>query len=252
MNKIQQIYYALLKEFGPQGWWPIINEKTLICEYHVNAPRSEKEALEICFGAILTQNTSWKNAQKALINLNRSGLIDVGRILKIDGKKLAQIIKPSGYHNQKAKKLKNFCGFLSENYNGKLGLLFRNKMDKLRKELLSINGVGPETSDSIMLYSAKKPIFVIDAYAKRIMGRVGYEERTYGELQKLFMGSLPNNERLFNEHHALLVELGKNACRKKPLCEICPIKKFCNYHKNVLDNNNRGSDSLPNPDGCSS
>ena len=107
--------------------------------------------------------------------------------------------------------------------------MFDNKVNGLRKELLAINGVGPETADSIILYSAKKPMFVIDAYAKRVMGRVGYKEKMYGGLQKLFMESLPNNERLFNEYHALLVELGKNTCRKEPLCGKCPINRRCDY-----------------------
>ena len=152
--------------------------------------------------------------------------------MKIRNEELAKIIKSSGYHNQKAKKLKNFCGFLSKNYNGKLSLLFKNNITKLRKELLSINGVGPETADSIILYAAKKPIFVIDAYTKRVFSRIGFREKTYDELQQMFMKNLPNSERLFNEYHALIVELGKNICRKKPLCDKCPINIYCSYYKN--------------------
>ena len=287
-SKIKEIYEILLKAYGKQGWWPIINDKTLLCEYHVNAPRNEKEALEICFGAIiaqntqwypnvvraiqqlklgrpfkkqeqevirkaeilqakifgnsekititdiLTQNTNWKNVEKAIINLNRNNLIDVKKIIKTKNQKLAEIIKSSGYHNQKAKKLKNFCNFLSAKYEGKLQKFFQNNIKKLRKELLSINGIGPETADSIILYVAKKPIFVIDAYTKRIINRIGYKETTYDELQKLFMQSLPNNEKLFNEYHALLVELGKNICKKVPLCENCPLNNRCNYYKTIF------------------
>ena len=227
------MYDLLLAEFGPQGWWPVTKESEIIPDYRQSRSLTEKQKLEICFGAILTQNTSWKNAEKALISLNKKDLINAGKIIKIKNEKLAEIIKSSGYHNQKAKKLKNFCKFLFENYRGKLDLMFDNEINELRKELLSINGVGPETADSIILYSAKKPIFVIDAYAKRIMGRVGYKEKTYGGLSKLFMESLPNNERLFNEYHALIVELGKNICRKKPLCGKCPINNHCDYCKSL-------------------
>ncbi len=229
---ISQIYSKLLDFFGSQGWWPVVNDKNLLCEYHNNAPKNEAEALEICFGAILAQNTNWKNAEKAIINLNKNNLISIGKIIKIKEQKLAEIIKSSGYHNQKSKKLKNFCQFLSENYDGKLQKLFQSNIKKLRDELLSISGIGPETADSIILYAAKKPIFVVDAYTKRIIGRIGYNEKTYDELQNLFMNSLPNNEKLFNEYHALLVELGKNICKSKPLCEICPIKSRCSYYRN--------------------
>lgn len=285
MNKIIKIYNKLLKKYGHQGWWPIINDKTLLCEYHIGAPRNESEALEICFGSllaqgtqwypnvvrslqqlklgrpfkkeelevikqaeiaqaeilgneekvtnnnILTQNTSWKNVEKAIVELNKNSLIDVDKIIRIENKKLAEIIKSSGYHNQKAKKLKNFCSFLLKSYNGKLKLLFNNDIEKLRKELLSVNGIGPETADSIILYAAKKPIFVIDAYTKRIMQRIGCKEYEYDELQELFMQNLNNSERLFNECHALLVELGKNICKKEPLCGKCPINDLCSYYK---------------------
>ena len=154
---------------------------------------NEKQKLEIIFGAILTQNTSWKNVEKAIINLNKHNLIDVKKTIKIDNKKLAHIIKSSGYHNQKAKKLKNFSGFLLKNYNGNLKELFGNDIGKLRHELLSVNGIGPETADSIILYAAKKPIFVIDAYTKRIMNRIGFKEESYDELQEMFMDNLEHN-----------------------------------------------------------
>ncbi len=291
MNKIMQIYNKLLEIYGQQGWWPIVNDKTLICEYGVGAPRNEAEAFEICIGAILTQgtqwypnvvrairqlklgrefkkqelevirqaeilkghiqekprkqttdhiltqNTNWKNVEKAIVQLNKNQLIDVNKIIKINNKKLANIIKSSGYHNQKAKKLKNFCHYINKHYNNNLKKLFNKNIVELRKELLSINGIGPETADSIVLYAAKKPIFVIDAYTKRIMNRIGFKENTYDELQKLFMDNLKHNEKLFNEYHALLVELGKNICRKKPLCEKCLINKNCNYYKTVFNSN---------------
>ncbi len=232
------IYNKLQSHFTPQHWWPVTKEGELTPKYHKNIELNEKQQLEVCFGAILTQNTNWKNVEKAIVELNRNDLIDVNKIHKIDAKKLALLIKSSGYHNQKAKKLKNFCGFLLKNYNGKLKLLFKNNVNELRKKLLSVNGIGPETADSIILYASKKPIFVIDAYTKRIMSRIGYKEKTYEELQNLFMHNISNNEKLFNEYHALLVELGKNICKKEPLCEKCPINKYCNYYKKIYINKN--------------
>ncbi len=231
---IYNIFLKLLNSFHKQGWWPVTPENSIYPIYHYKKHLSEKQKLEICFGAILTQNTNWKNAEKAIVGLNKNDLIDIKKIDKIDVKKLALLIKSSGYHNQKAKKLKNFCNFLLKNYNGSLKKLFENNIKKLKNELLSINGIGPETADSIVLYAAKKPIFVIDAYTKRIMNRVGYKEKTYDEFQKLFMQNLSNNERLFNEYHALFVELGKNICKKAPLCYKCPINKHCNYYKSIL------------------
>ena len=230
MERLKTIYSLLHSHFHPQHWWPVTAEGKLHPEYS-GGPKNEKQQLEVCFGAILTQNTSWKNVEKAIVELNKHNLINIKKIIK--NEKLAQIIKSSGYHNQKAKKLKNFCNFLLKNYDGSLKNLFNNNIEKLRNELLSINGIGPETADSIILYAAKKPIFVIDAYTKRVMNRIGFKEQTYEELQRLFMQSLPNSERLFNECHALLVELGKNICKKEPLCEKCPINNNCDYFKNI-------------------
>ena len=229
--KLLVIYETFLLHFRPQGWWPVTKEGELIPKYHQSNDLTESQMLEICLGAILTQNTNWKNVEKTIINLCKNKLIDIEKIIRIQDKKLAEIIKSSGYHNQKAKKLKNFCKFLSNNHGGSLIKLFENDLKTLREELLSINGVGPETADSIILYAAKKPIFVIDAYTKRILNRIGYQEKTYEELQNLFMQKLPNNEKLFNEYHALLVELGKNICKKEPFCEKCPINNHCNYYK---------------------
>ena len=230
---LYDIYLGLLNYFHEQGWWPVTKENEIAPKYRKNIILNDKQKLEICFGAILTQNTNWKNVEKAIIELNKKNLIYVEKILDIKNNELAKIIKSSGYHNQKAKKLKNFCGFLLKNYNGKLDLLFKNNIDELRKLLLSVNGIGPETADSIILYASQKPIFVIDAYTKRILSRLGYKENTYGELQMLFMENLPNTEKLFNEYHALLVELGKNICKKSPLCEKCPINAYCGYYKSI-------------------
>ena len=237
MNKLLEFYKILHSHFGPQRWWPVTPEGKSCPEYS-GGPKNEKQQLEVIFGAILAQNTTWKNAEKAIIELNKSNLIDAKKILKIKKQKLAEIIKSSGYNNQKAKKLKNFCQFLLENYGGKLQKLFQTDIDKSRKELLSVNGIGPETADSIMLYAAKKPIFVVDAYTKRVFNRIGCKEQSYEEFQKLFMENLENSEKLFNEYHALIVELGKNVCKKAPLCLKCPINSHCNYYKNLTKNHN--------------
>lgn len=230
---IKKIYIQLYSHFKPQNWWPVTKDNEITPNYHKSIKLNEKQKLEICFGAILTQNTSWKNVEKAITQLNKNNLINIDKILKINNKKLALIIKSSGYHNQKAIKLKNFCQYLNKNYNNYLKELFKKNIDELRNELLSVNGIGPETADSMILYAAKKPIFVIDAYTKRIINRIGFKEETYDELQELFMDNLEPNEKSFNEYHALLVELGKNYCKKKPICGNCPINKMCNYHKTI-------------------
>ena len=228
---LNQIYIKLHFHFGNQNWWPVTLDGDVAPKYHKSIKLSEKQKLEICFGAILTQNTSWKNVEKAIAQLNKNQLVDINKIIKMDNEKLAEIIKSSGYHNQKSKKLKNLCLFLKNNYNGNIKKMFSNSITKLRNELLSINGIGPETADSIILYAAKKPIFVIDAYTKRIYSRIFNIKKEFGydELQQIFMKELNNDEKLFNEYHALLVELGKNICKKKPLCNQCPISNMCNY-----------------------
>ena len=204
---LKSIYTKLHSRFGNQNWWPVTLDNETIPKYHKNIKLTEKQKLEICFGAILTQNTNWKNVEKAISQLNKNKLININKIIKINNENLARIIKSSGYHNQKAKKLKNFCLFLKNNYHGNIKKLFSNIITKLRNELLSINGIGPETADSIILYAAKKPIFVIDAYTKRIYSRVFSikKELRYDELQQIFMKELNNDKKLFNEYHALLV-----------------------------------------------
>ena len=239
MNKIKSVYSELYSYFGPQYWWPVTKDNDIEPKYHKSIKLDEKQKLEICFGAILTQNTSWKNVEKAIIQLTNNNLINIKKIIKINNDELAKIIKSSGYHNQKAKKLENFCLFLKSNYNSDLKKLFSLEIKTLRNELLSVNGIGPETSDSIILYAAKKPIFAIDAYTKRIYSRVFgiKKELKYDELQKIFMENLPNDEKLFNEYHALLVELGKNICKTKPLCDKCPINKLCSYYGTEYNSN---------------
>ena len=207
-ERIKGFYDALYKCYGSQGWWPAETE------------------MECILGAILTQNTAWKNVEKALSNLKKEGLISVEKLASISTPSLAELIRPSGYFNQKAVRIKNFINFLIQDYNGSLEKMFEEDFKKLRERLLSIRGIGPETADSILLYAGKKPIFVVDAYTYRVFFRHGLltQETTYQEIQELFMESLPEDTQLFNEYHALLVKLGKEHCRKNPVCEGCPLE----------------------------
>ncbi len=213
-QKINQIYNILYKSFEPQGWWPIKNN---YFSNDFSHPDSEEEILEICIGAILTQSTNWKNAEKSLQELNKYKLIDLKNLRKINTSKLAEIIKSSGYNNQKSMKIKEFVEFLN------------SKKEITRENLLNIWGVGPETADSILLYAYRQPYFVIDVYTKRIMQRLGFKENKYEELQLLFMNNLEKDFKIYNEFHALLVELGKKYCKNKPLCQNCPLNKICKF-----------------------
>jgi len=201
------IYGTLSKKFGPRHWWPADTK------------------FEVIIGAILTQNTAWINVERAIKNLKKAHLLTPGKMYALDIKKLAGLIRPSGYYNIKSKRIKSFLNFLFKNYNGSLKKLFANNPAVLRNQLLSINGIGPETADSIILYAAGKPAFVVDAYTKRIFSRQGKISAAagYEEIQKFFTDNLPRSAKLFNEYHALIVELGKNICKTKPMCDICPI-----------------------------
>lgn len=208
-----KIYKLLFEKFGPRHWWP------------------GDTRLEIIIGAILTQNTAWTNVEKAIKNLKRERFLSVRALSRIPKKRLAGLIRPAGYYNIKAERVKNFLEFLNTRYNASLKRMFGRKTRVLRDELLNIKGIGPETADSILLYAGERSVFVVDAYTKRIFSRHGYidENAAYGEIQDEFSKSLPRNVGLFNEFHALIVELGKNLCRaKKPLCSKCPIRRIKN------------------------
>jgi len=222
-----KIYQILLKHFGPQGWWPIMPKADR--RKQRSQPDSSDELdsnarFEIIVGAILTQNTSWKNVEKAIQNLRKKGLISRKAILAVREAELAEDIRPSGYYKQKAKKLKAFVSF---DFKGEI----------TRDNLLSIWGVGPETADSILLYAYEKPYFVIDAYTKRIFTRLGCSEAetTYDELQNLFHENIPKDVGIYKEFHALIVRLGKEFCKKNPVCTGCPLAKIC---KSGSDNMN--------------
>lgn len=206
---LEEIYQKLYNFFGPQNWWPAEN------------------LFEICVGAILTQNTSWKNVEKAITNLKERNLLEPEKIHFISKEELAQLIKSSGFYNLKARRLKEFVNFLIKNYQGDLNKLFSQPLRKVREELLKIKGLGKETVDSILLYAGSYPIFVVDAYTYRILNRhfLIPEEATYEEIQALFMENLRQDPKLFGEYHALLVACGKTFCKvKNPLCESCPLK----------------------------
>lgn len=205
-----KIYQRLYEVYGPRHWWP------------------GESAFEVMVGAILTQNTSWKNVEKAIGHLKEKGVLNSDGIYKLSKSKLASLIRSSGYYRIKADRLKSFVNFLFEGYNGDIKKMRGERIEELRKKLLGVRGIGPETADSILLYGLKKPIFVVDAYTKRILSRhkLISEKASYEEVQRLFMDHLPRDEKLFNEYHALFVHLGKTLCRKIPKCDICPLEGF--------------------------
>ncbi len=205
-DKLLEVYERLVDFFGHQHWWPAESE------------------FEVCVGAILTQNTNWKNVEKAIESLKKSNLMDPKLIASMDTERIAELIKPSGFYRQKAKRLKNFCEWLVDI--GGLDRLRELPLEIARSELLKLKGIGLETADSILLYALGKPIFVVDAYTYRVLTRHSLidEDADYHSIQELFMSNLPNDVELFKDYHALLVVLGKRFCKKKPLCENCPLK----------------------------
>jgi endonuclease III related protein len=183
-------------------------------------------------GAVLTQNTSWKNVTLAIANLKAAGALDLGALHQMEQDALAGIIRPSGYYNVKAKRLKNLVGYIVSGYNGNLERFFDQPATHLRRELLSVNGIGNETADSILLYAAQKPIFVVDAYTRRVLGRHGIVplESDYDSIQEFFHQHLPKDTSLFNDYHAQLVAVGHNHCKKRPICKDCPLSTVFSGH----------------------
>lgn len=214
MVDVMRVYNTLLKVYGHQRWWPTTLENDLHPTYH-GRKLNDTMRFEIVVGAILTQNTSWKNVEKAIIELNKKKLLSIDALIKINQNKLAKIIRSAGYFNQKAERLKIIANFCNKNSFNKLNKL---KTEKLREVLLNIKGIGPETADSILLYAFEKPIFVIDAYTKRmcIHLKLCKKDISYDELQTMFMKRLKPNTKLFNEYHALIVAHAKNSYSKKP------------------------------------
>lgn len=207
-HKLNRIFRKLYSAFGKQYWWPA------------------KNSFEVIIGAILTQNTNWDNVEKAIRALKEKKLLSPKKLRQLEIKKLSGLIKSAGYYNLKAQRLKNFIKFLFDSYNGQIKLMAAQDLTVLRSQLLAVNGIGPETADSILLYALNKPVFVVDAYTKRILLRhkLTDEKADYHLIQNIFMRNLKKNTQLFNEYHALLVKLGKDYCRKQnPKCGICPL-----------------------------
>jgi endonuclease-3 related protein len=207
-KKLLYIYELLFEHFGPRNWWPA------------------ETTFEVVIGAILTQNTAWSNVEKAIENLKMADALTPKRLRHLPLPQLLDAVRPSGYYNIKADRIQHFMDFLFHQYRGDLEALLKGPTDRLRKELLHIRGIGPETSDSIILYAADQPIFVVDAYTLRIMVRHRYlpEGIGYEEAQQVFMRLLPLDVNLFKEYHALFVALGKYYCRAKPRCQGCPLE----------------------------
>ncbi len=202
-----EIYNELHLYYGPQHWWP------------------GDSPFEVAIGAILTQNTSWTNVEKAIENLKKKRLLSSKALNEIPMKDLALLIRPAGYYNVKAKRLKAFVTFLVHYYRGSMKLMGKQDAHTLREKLLEIHGIGQETADSILLYAFEKPVFVVDAYTKRIFSRHGLVDAnvSYEELQGFIHENLEEDVQLFNEYHALLVKVGKDRCRPKPICQGCPL-----------------------------
>lgn len=208
--QLRSIHDRLFAAYGPQSWWPA------------------ETPFEVILGAILTQNTAWKNVAAAIGNLRANDLLSFDKICALPAPYLAQLIRPSGFYNQKTKKVKAFCDHIVERWNGDLDGFLVQDTEPLRAELLEIRGIGPETADSIVLYAAFKPSFVVDAYTYRIFSRHGWvdESISYDELRDHFMGALEPDVAFFQEFHALLVKTGHLCCRTKPQCETCPLNGY--------------------------
>ncbi len=212
-HQLEDIYRRLRDGYGPQHWWPA------------------EGPFEVMVGAVLTQSAAWSNVEKAITSLKAAGALSPEALRRLSLAELAELIRPCGYYNAKAVKLKSLARWLGKFCTDDLNQLFASDTDTLREQLLSIHGVGEETADSIILYAAGNPVFVIDAYTRRIIGRLGLapESSSYAAYQALFMDNLPADAELFNEYHALLVCLAKNVCRRQPRCQECCLADICPY-----------------------
>lgn len=204
------MFRAMSQAYGPQLWWPA------------------KTPWEVIVGAILTQNTAWRNVEQAIARLAQAGALQPEKMRALNERDLAELIRPAGTYRLKASRLKRFVEFFFERYDGDLPAMFRTSLDTLRTELLGIHGVGRETADAILLYAGHLPSFVVDAYTARILRRHGLldEEADYEQIKEFFESHLPADVDLYNEYHALLVQVGKEHCRPKPRCPGCPLEPF--------------------------
>lgn len=219
------IYERLYSHFGPRGWWPA------------------ETPFEVCVGAILTQNVAWRNVVKAITALKEEDLLDARAIYRAPAEKIARLVRPTRYYNQKAGKLKNFCSLVVERHDADLDRLFSLPAADLRRELLGVRGIGKETADSIVLYAAQKPVFVVDAYTSRIFSRLGIipDGWGYDRIQAFFTGNLPESVGLFNEYHALIDGAGHHYCSGTPRCGQCPLAGICKHNesKKILSTENQ-------------
>lgn len=204
---LMQGFERMHVRFGPRHWWP------------------GETPFEVMVGAILTQNTNWKNVERAIANLKRERVLDPKKLLELRPATLAKLIRPAGYYRVKANRLRHFLKYFVESYGGSAKKMAAKPTAALREELLAVKGIGPETADSILLYALGKPSFVIDAYTKRILSRHAMcaEDDDYHALQEFFTDRLPADVQLYNEYHALIVETAKEFCRTTPRCEECPL-----------------------------
>lgn len=230
---IPAFYKKLIHAFGPQGWWPTTPLKGVHPIYWTRKGRrrlTDQDQFEICLGALLTQNTSWSNVEKALRLLKEKRALDFKQILRLRRSRLQKYIRSSGYFRQKSIRVRNFLKIVQKEIKGgPFARFFRGPTTDLRQKLLAIKGIGPETADSMLLYAAGRPVFVVDAYTRRIGTRWNLLKgnETYDEIQKIFMSSLPRSARVYNEYHALLVKLAKENCLKKTVCRTCPVNTLC-------------------------
>ncbi|MDO8690045.1 MAG: endonuclease III domain-containing protein [Dehalococcoidia bacterium] len=217
--RLDLIYQALFARYGPQHWWPA------------------DEPFEVMVGAVLTQSAAWTNVEKAIANLKLAGVLSPHSLREIPSQELARLVYSSGYYNAKASKLKALVQYLGDRYQDSLPEMFSQATAWLREELLAVHGVGEETADSILLYAAEKPVFVVDAYTRREFSRIGLcsEKDSYRTVQALFMENLSPDSQLFNEYHALIVRHGKEICLKRPLCGRCCLLKFCGFGGQAVD-----------------
>jgi endonuclease III related protein len=210
-RKLLDIYTLLLECYGPQHWWPA------------------GDPFEVMVGAILTQSAAWTNVEKAIVNLKNAGVLNPVALRVISFPELAGLIHACGYYNMKTRKLRALAEWFGLRFDDNLNTMKNTEINLLRQQLLEVYGVGEETADSILLYACEKPIFVIDAYTRRIVDRLGFRMRScqYAAYQSFFMENLAQDVRLYNEYHALLVAQGKNYCRKEPRCEKCCLTEIC-------------------------
>ncbi|MDP6959312.1 MAG: endonuclease III domain-containing protein [Planctomycetota bacterium] len=210
MGDLEAYYQILLDRFGHQNWWPA------------------ESPFEMMIGAILTQNTAWTGVEKAISNLKKENVLNPRSLANLEPEKVATLIRPAGYFNQKTKRIQAFTRWFLERFEGKIERMQDVPFLEMREELLALNGIGPETADSILLYALKHPTFVIDTYTYRMLHRHGFigEESSYEEMKTVMEEQLPKEEALFNDFHAQIVRVGKEYCRKNPKCEECPLKSL--------------------------